>query len=98
MVYCPKCGSENADDTLLCHSFNTRLQNTKYYRDRSSDEICFGGEKNSHIWGLIIGLLIVFWGLTTLFRDIFDWLTWNQIWPIFLIIMGFYIIYTNMKQ
>jgi len=98
LVYCPKCGSENADDVLFCHNCSTRLKAMRYSRNRSSDEICFGGEKNSHIWGLIIGLLIIFWGLTTLFRDVFDWFTWNQVWPFFLVMIGFYVVYTNIKR
>ena len=98
MVFCPKCGSKNSDDALRCINCNTRLRNARYYRERSSDEICFGDEKNSHIWGLVLGLLLISWGFTTIFRDVIGWLTWNQIWPFALIIIGFYIVYANMKQ
>ena len=98
LVYCPKCGTENTDDALVCKNCATNLKIKSYKRNRSSDEICFRNERDSHIWGLIFGLLVISWGITTLLKDVVNWLTWDKIWPFFIIIIGIYIAYNSLKR
>ncbi len=87
MVYCSKCGAQNADDAVNCSKcgapLNTAQPNDywgpRYYRHYRS--------RGSFV-GIIIGLLIMAVGVSSLIGvNIWDWL-----WPAFLILIGLAII------
>lgn len=97
MVYCPNCGTENDDEAKVCKNCQTILQSVSYGR-RRNDEQCFGSDKNSYIWGIIFGLLIISWGLSSLFGDVWRWIRWDQIWPFIIIIIGLFFIYNSLTK
>lgn len=67
MVYCTKCGTKNEDDAEVCAKCNEPLvgrQRVKRERRRKESE-CFGLPHSGSIAGLVIGLLIILWGVTS---------------------------------
>jgi len=98
MVYCTKCGYENADDSKFCAKCGNALypsaeapseRRIEGARPRHPErDMCFGMPDG--FWALLIGFAIVLWGLSEVVRTYtgfrFDW------WPIIVIIIGIFII------
>jgi len=99
MVYCTKCGTNNAEDAKFCVKCGAALYPEKR-RERREDtcfgprregrveEECFGIPHGGAIVGIIFGAIIIFLGLAIVSgQDVGRW-----IWPLFLIIIGLLII------
>ena len=68
MVYCTKCGKKNDDNVEFCVKCSEPLksyQTVRRERRRKENE-CFGLPHGGSIAGLVIGLLIILWGVTTI--------------------------------
>ena len=86
MVYCTKCGTKNEEDATVCVKCQQPLgsyQTKRHERRRREDE-CFGLPHGGAIVGLIIGIIIVLWGISS-FADI-DF--GEYFWPAIIIIFG----------
>ena len=83
MVYCTKCGTQNADDARVCSKCGASLYavgEREHYRRMESE--CFGIPRGGTIVALAIGLIIVLWGLFAILApDV-------NVWPIAVIIFG----------
>ncbi len=66
MVYCSKCGSNNEEGAEFCAKCGASLQLSRYERRRPRhvEDGCFGLPHGGAIVGLIIGIIIILWGLT----------------------------------
>ncbi|UCE95992.1 MAG: zinc ribbon domain-containing protein [Candidatus Bathyarchaeota archaeon] len=67
MVYCPKCGFKNEDGAEICTNCKASLQVTVQEgrrMKRRTEEECFGLPYGGVIVGLIIGIVIILWGLS----------------------------------
>lgn len=84
MVYCTKCGTKNEDDAEVCVKCNEPLVGRPHVKRerRQKESECFGLPHGGSIAGLVIGLLIILWGVTT-FLDI-DF----PLWAFIIIIFG----------
>ncbi len=87
MVYCTKCGTQNADDARVCSKCGASLYavgEREHYRRMESE--CFGIPRGGTIVAIAIGLIIVLWGLFAIFApDV-------NVWPIAVIIFGILIV------
>jgi uncharacterized integral membrane protein len=90
MVYCTNCGTKNEDDATICVKCQQPLsgyKTLKYERRRRENE-CFGLPHGGAIVGLIIGVIIILWGVSSItdldFGDYF--------WPFIIIIFGILIV------
>jgi hypothetical protein len=88
MVYCTKCGTKNEDDATNCVNCNEPLmkdaravRQERHERRRQESE-CFGLPHGGSIAGLVLGLLIILWGVTSVFGIDFP------LWAILIIIFG----------
>ena len=99
MVYCTKCGFENADDTKFCAKCGNPLypspeappeRRVEGFRPRRMErDMCFG--TSGGFWALLIGLAIVLWGLSEITRFYYGLnIPW---WPLIAIIIGVFVIY-----
>jgi uncharacterized membrane protein YvbJ len=70
MVYCTKCGESNEEGTEYCVKCGASLTgSTKVHRSSRYDrEMCFGVPMSGSLWGILVGAVIVLWGLTELLR------------------------------
>ena len=100
MVYCTKCGAENEDDAVECKSCGEPMKGPVYRRDRRrfEDDVCFGTRGGVPIWGVLFGLLIVVWGLTSLLGTAYSWASWDNLWPVFIIAFGLLIIFNVLSR
>lgn len=83
MVYCPKCGTNNAEDARICVKCGAALYPEKKKeeciffgppRERAEEE-CFGIPYGGAIVGIIFGAIIIFLGLAmALGVDIGRWI------------------------
>lgn len=69
MVYCTECGEQNPDDAEFCIKCGASLDPSRSYRRsrrRRDRDMCFGVPIGGHMWGLVIGLVIILWGASHL--------------------------------
>jgi uncharacterized membrane protein YvbJ len=90
MVKCTKCGAENRDDASYCSQCGEPLHGGMPKRRQPSDEdFCFGERRGPFFtygfWPLLIGIIIVLWGIGMIFNF--------SIWPYIVIAIGLYIIF-----
>ena len=101
MVYCTKCGTENANDAENCKSCGAPLHPSPYreyrFRRRSEEDVCFGG-RGGATWGIIIGLFILVIGVSSLLGDAYSWLAWDKLWPLFIILVALMIIVNSVMR
>ena len=87
MVYCTKCGTKNEEDAVICVNCKEPLRGsqTTFMRERRRKESeCFGLPHGGSIAGLVIGLIIILWGVTTVLDIPFG----NYLWAIVIVIFG----------
>jgi uncharacterized membrane protein YvbJ len=67
MVYCPKCGTKNEDTAEFCVNCGASLQtgtvSSRRYERRRAQQECFGLPHGGAIAGMVIGAIILIWGL-----------------------------------
>ena len=86
MVYCTKCGTKNEEDAVICVNCKEPLmsdQTVKRERRRKENE-CFGLPHGGAIAGLVIGLIIILWGVTSVLDIEFG----DYLWALVIIIFG----------
>ena len=86
MVYCTKCGTKNEDDAVICANCNEPLVGHSISRRerRRKENECFGLPHGGSIGGLVLGLIIILWGVTTILEiDLGSYL-----WAFIIIIFG----------
>ena len=104
MVYCTKCGTKNEDDAKVCVNCGATLEtgvyeSRKYEKERCFgpprgegrvEEECFGIPRGGSIVGIIVGLVIILFGISWILS------AYNilklEVWPIVVIILGILII------
>jgi tetrahydromethanopterin S-methyltransferase subunit E len=87
MVYCTKCGTKNEEDAVICVNCKEPLmsnQTTVRRERRRKESECFGLPHGGSIAGLVIGLIIILWGVTT----VLDIPLGNYLWAIVIVIFG----------
>ena len=91
MVHCTKCGTENPDDAEYCAKCGARLYTigeSRHYR-RMEDE-CFGLPQGKRIFPIIVGIIIIFWGLSMILGEFYNLdMPW---WALMAILFGVMII------
>jgi len=86
MVYCTKCGTKNEDSAVTCVNCKVALssyQTIRRERRRKENE-CFGLPNGGSIAGLVIGLIIILWGVTS----ILDVSLGDYLWALIIVIFG----------
>jgi hypothetical protein len=93
MAYCEKCGTLNDDDTEYCKSCGEPLWGSRTTWRRSHESsICFGVPMQGQLIGLLLGLIIVLWGVTELLNlDI-------ELWALVVIFFGVFIILNVLRR
>ncbi|MCW4034013.1 MAG: zinc-ribbon domain-containing protein [Candidatus Bathyarchaeota archaeon] len=86
MVYCTKCGTKNEDDATYCVNCKQPLQVTQSVRRerRQKESDCFGLPHGGSIVGIVIGILVILWGVTSVLHISFG----EFIWPFIIIVFG----------
>lgn len=98
MVYCTKCGFDNADDSKFCAKCGSPLYPSaeapperrfeEYRHRRVERDMCFG--MPGGFWALLIGFAIVLWGLSEITKIYYRFeIPW---WPLVVIIIGVFVI------
>ncbi len=86
MVYCQKCGTKNEDNADYCIKCGANLQTGTHISQRherkKAEEDCFGLPNGNAIGGIILGIVVLLWGLTMILDITFNF------WYIILIIFG----------
>jgi uncharacterized membrane protein YvbJ len=78
MVYCTKCGTNNADDAMTCVNcgaplYGSRAEGRPYWRRRYSESEYYGfHRRNGALVTLIIGVVIVLIGFSYLLSVIYN--------------------------
>ena len=96
MVYCSKCGTQNADDARMCVNCGSPLygaaaENRPYWSHRHHDYESYGYHRRNGARGaLIAGLILVFLGFSFLLAQVYGvnglW------WPMLLVLLGIFVI------
>lgn len=92
MVYCTKCGANNADDAKVCVQCGTPLYPVRAEREsyRRREEECFGIPRGGAVATLVIGVIIILAGLSFMLSELYGIsIPW---WPAIIIILGILII------
>ncbi len=86
MVYCTKCGTKNEEDAVVCVKCKEPLGSHLKVRSerRRKESECFGLPHGGAIAGLVIGLIIILWGVTSVLEIDFG----DYLWALIIIIFG----------
>ena len=97
MVYCHECGTKNDDDAEYCSKCGTSLKDSddrdeRYRRrcerrHRHRNEF-FGLPNGSMIVGLLFGILLILFGVSSFYGIEL----WRYIWPAIIVIVGILIV------
>ena len=73
MVYCPKCGTQNEDAADFCVKCGASLQTgtvaSRRVERRKAEQECFGLPHGGAIAGIVIGAIILIWGISLLLEQ-----------------------------
>ena len=88
MVYCTKCGAKNDEDATICVKCGASLaaRPWRYKRGRRTEQECFGLPHGGTIAALVIGMIIILVGITSMPGIEIEW------WPLVIIIFGILIV------
>jgi len=88
MVYCTKCGTKNEEDAAVCVKCGASLfARQTWGRERKRpEEECFGLPHGGIIAALVIGIIIILAGISSLPGIEIEW------WPFVIIILGILIV------
>jgi len=92
MVYCTKCGANNADDAKVCVQCGAPLYPVRTEREsyRRREEECFGIPRGGAVVTLVIGAVIILAGLSFMLSELYNIsIPW---WPAIIVIFGILII------
>jgi uncharacterized membrane protein YvbJ len=92
MVYCDSCGKKNEDEAEYCSQCGKSLKGddnmgSRDHRKRQRDE-CFGLPHGNIIGPVIIGIILILVGLSS----IYGFEIWRYLWPALIVIIGILII------
>jgi len=89
MVYCTKCGAKNEEDALVCVKCGAPLQKAPSppWKRKEFEEECFGIPHGGAVVGLVIGIIIILVGLSSLAGIKFE-----ELWPLIIVIFGILVI------
>ena len=111
MVYCRKCGTKNEEGVKYCiqcgavlgvsrRTYEKQEKQEKQEKDEKHEkdemESCFGSSRNLRYFWLLLGTVIIIWGVTDILNAYFH--TNVEIWPILLIVVGLFIIYQVLQH
>ena len=98
MVYCHECGTKNEDDAEYCSKCGASLKDRDYRderhhhrhdrRYRRHRNEAFGLPNGSMIVGLLFGILLILFGISTYYGIEL----WRYLWPIIIVIVGILIV------
>lgn len=95
MVYCPKCGTKN-DDGEFCvkcgASLKTGTVASRRYERRKAEQECFGLPHGGAIAGIVIGAIVLLWGISMLLQQAGIIAETFEFWWIIIIVIGVLII------
>jgi len=92
MVYCTKCGANNAEDAEVCVQCGAPLYpaRAEWGSHRRREEECFGIPRGGAVATLVIGVIIILAGLSFMLSELYGIsIPW---WPAIIIILGILII------
>lgn len=95
MVYCTKCGTKNEEDAMVCVKCGASLVTRPAWRRerwRPVEEECFGIPHGGAIVGLVIGIIIILVGLSSLPGVLPGIDIGKYIWPLIIIVFGILIV------
>ena len=86
MVYCTKCGTKNEEEAVLCVNCKEPLGGNQTFRRerRRKESECFGLPHGGSIAGLVIGFIIILWGVTSVLDINFG----SYLWAVVIVIFG----------
>lgn len=93
MVYCSRCGTQNADDATNCKNCGAPLggdYGARYRRRYEHDR--FRAERGVSFTGIFFGTFILLVGLIWLLSGQVEWLSWDRFWPLVAILFGLMIL------
>jgi uncharacterized membrane protein YvbJ len=96
MVYCPKCGTKNEDAAEFCVKCGASLQTgtvaSRRYERRKAEQECFGLPHGGAIAGIVIGAIVVIWGISVMLQQLGIIGESFEFWFIIIIVIGILII------
>jgi uncharacterized membrane protein YvbJ len=96
VVYCPKCGTKNEDAAEFCVKCGASLQTgtvaSRRYERRKAEQECFGLPHGGAIAGIVLGALILIWGITMLLQQTGYISQTIDFWYIIIIVIGVLIV------
>jgi uncharacterized membrane protein YvbJ len=100
MVYCPRCGAENEDTAVKCSSCGEPLRRvqTRTYRRYREDDLCFDSRRGFSWFGIFLGVIIIFAGAVLMFEGQYWWASWDNIWPVVVILFGLLIVFNTLSR
>ena len=95
MVYCSKCGTQNDESAKICsncgaplYTVSAKYPGSEREHYRRMENECFGIPNGGIIVTIVIGAIIIFFGLSLYLQTAHGYDLTRYIWPFILVIFG----------
>ena len=99
--YCTKCGT-SLGEIITDEAWETRFERgVEEFAEsvsRGAEDACFGAPSRGSTWSLIIGIIILVWGLVWLLSTYYPWVRWDSAFAILLVAFALWIIYRGLRK
>ena len=99
--YCTKCGAP-LKETRAEGNWESRFEHgVEEFADsfrRGAEDACFGVQTRGSTWSLIIGIIILVWGLVWLLSTYYPWVRWDSAFAILMVAFALWIIYRGLRK
>jgi hypothetical protein len=92
VVYCQKCGTKNEDTAEFCSNCGATLRTgtdtSRRFERRRAESECFGLPNGGAIAAVVIGLIIILWGVLMLGEQQGWWVGGFPFWIVIIVVIG----------
>ena len=99
MVFCWNCGTENESSATNCKNCGVPLRRqSDSGRSQSKRRVGYEQRRGFPLGWIFIGIFILLVGVVWLMEGRVDWLRWDRLWPLAIVVIGLFVIVNTLVK